>query len=496
MSEAVKKKAGVWLIATGLTGSTFSLLVDFIGLGKAGIQAFQLVTLLAGIFLAAFGWGLFQEGKGQNTKPSSEAKARVLSIANWPVIIWLSSGLVLVYLGLFVSRVFFNSNLRFHYFITYLPDKYPIGLDIALPIEYILRWFNTGQSPYINGIYSYPPLFNIIFAGFSLIDYPWSYYLLVLLTLLVFFASVLLFFILSPKNGTDTIDFSGVVFFLGTGLFSYGLLFELERGQGNLLSISFALIGIILFHFRPSFRLLGYMLFSVAVHIKIFPVFLVLMFVRDWRLWRENLFRLLGLGLFNLVLLFSMGAQEVINFILDISKRFNTLFTWVGNHSIYGFIANLTNHGLGILHVETAQQLRPYALFLRTFLLACVLICLFLIIFRAYKENQTGFNKYLLVACTIAAMLIPSESQDYKLSMLPPVLAILFSEKMLLQKLQHPFAGGLAVLFASIAYSVMLFPFKYRPDFWANSAPLLFILLTCVTFLALLIEKREKVAPA
>ena len=47
-----------------------------------------------------------------------------------------------------------------------------------------------------------------------------------------------------------------------------------------------------------------------------------------------------------------------------------------------------------------------------------LILCFGLIIGRAIKNNEKGLNPYLLLISTIAALIIPSVSNDYKLSIL------------------------------------------------------------------------------
>lgn len=485
------KKVGLGIMLFGLAGIVLPLLADFFGLGKSGIQAFQMLGIQAGVFFAAFGWGIFQENRELKQLRPFSLKLLFSSIERVPVIVWIFAGFMLVYFSLFVIPVFLNKDFRMYYFINYIPSKYPIGVDIKNSIEYVIKWYATGQSPYVDGVYSYPPLFNIFMSIFVLFGYPSGYFLVLILSFFSFIG-ITLSYILAVRE-KSSFDFVAISFFLGTGLFSYGLLFELERGQLNLFAVFLTVVAVVLFHYRPSFRLLAYLLFTVAVQIKVYPAIFIFLFVEDWRAWKSNIMRMAVLGLLNFSALFVMGYQQFTYFVISIMDRLNTRSRWPGNHSIYNFVWNLTHGGLGMVSPEVSRWLNQYASGLRIFLMIYVLACILLIILKAYRDRASGLNRYLLSACTIGAMLIPSESQDYKLSILAPVLAILFSDKALLEEIRQRFIGIFGVLSISIAYSIALFPYKYRPEFLQISFLVLFMILTAVTILALLRKNNSLV---
>ena len=56
-----------------------------------------------------------------------------------------------------------------------------------------------------------------------------------------------------------------------TGLTSHGLQFELERGQFNVVAISLCLLAVYIFHYQVKYRHFGYLLFLVAVQLKVYP---------------------------------------------------------------------------------------------------------------------------------------------------------------------------------------------------------------------------------
>jgi len=94
-----------------------------------------------------------------------------------------------------------------------------------------------------------------------------------------------------------------------------------------------------------------------------------------------------------------------------------------------------------------------------------------------------GFNPYLLLVCTLCALIIPV-SIDYTLPMLVAPLAIFLSSVPRLSgSIGNRIISILLVLIVSTSYTSLLFPFKYKPYFLNNSFPALFVILIAVTLL-------------
>ena len=91
-----------------------------------------------------------------------------------------------------------------------------------------------------------------------------------------------------------------------------------------------------------------------------------------------------------------------------------------------------------------------------------------------------------LTPCTIGAMVIPSVSFDYKLSILvaPTALAVLEFERWAGLP-AHPRRAGIAALVLMIgAYATTLFSFELKPALLDNNCVALFVMLGCVTAMA------------
>ena len=121
------------------------------------------------------------------------------------------------------------------------------------------------------------------------------------------------------------------------GLTSYGIHFELERGQFIIISIALAFFGIFLFHKYPKPTWLAYILFILSIQLKIYPAVFIFLFIREWRNWKENIIRIAVLCIINFVLLFSLGWNLFHNFIQIIGETVNDPGVWVGNLSVRSF---------------------------------------------------------------------------------------------------------------------------------------------------------------
>ena len=267
-----------------------------------------------------------------------------------------------------------------------------------------------------------------------------------------------------------------------TGLLSYGFQFELERGQWNLIAFSFSVASIYLFHKQPKYRWLAYLLFSISVQLKLFPAIFVFTLIEDFRDWKNNIKRIIGLGVFNILALFIFGLNPVlstIEFLNKISPGASSFF----NLSLISFTSFLfSKGGLPQKHIIlwlTANEWLPQSLFFALFGFCFLIIC-----FQAYKRNITGFNPYIFLACFIGACIIPSISFDYKLSMLPACIIISMPEILLNEEGKNrPLTILLAFVF-SVAYSSMLYSYTNKPKIMQNNFPALMVILIICTILS------------
>lgn len=470
------KRLGVGVLAIGVVGAVISILVDYLGFGDDGIQAAQIAGILAGILLSVLGFSIAFLVPDKPFSIGTWLKTGWVWVLRLPVSVWFVIGFVIVYVWLFISPSFFNVDRRMEYFYRFLPDKYPIGLDMSFTLRYVKDWVTTGMSPYPDS--HYPPLTYVLLSPLTLLSYPTSYFVVTLITILSYLlATMVLPILFTPKKEPSLIMLLSV-----TGLFSYGFLFELERGQYYSMAFMLSLAAIYLFHRHYEFRYLAYVFFSFSVHLKIVPIFFLPMFIRDWHDWKGNIKRMVGLALINIALLFSLGYKNLVNFVDALMSRVEVpTFLWNGNHSLANFVLNFVKDGYGLFPEETVQFFQEYASLLERLLMVVVAICVLSIVFHIYRNRKIGFNPYLLLVCTLCALIIPV-SVDYTLPMLVAPLAIFLSSNTDLRgRVWNRLASIMLVLVMSVSYASLLYPFKYKPLFLNNSFPALFLILIAVS---------------
>ncbi len=469
------KKIGTILIVLGAIVLILSLSIDLFGLGDKRIGASQLLGAQVGIFTAVFGYCLSRFHP--DTKISINFNAALEKIYGLPASFWVILGFIAVYILLYITPVFFDPDRSMVYFNRYIPNKHPIGLDLSITMGSVEPWVTTGQSPY--PALFYPPLTYILFAPMALMDYPFSYFLITLLTVLSY--CILGYFAFLQIGRGRGYSLLMLVFL--SGLISYGFQFELERGQFNVITFLLCMLSLYIFHRHYQFRYLAYLLFSISIHIKLYPAIFIFLFVKDWSDWKGNLKRFAGLGLFNFALLFALGYKNFVAFINAVLVQIQSPgWSWNGNHSIQAFVFNFLRDGYNLLPDETLTTLQENSGRISTILLTIILACILAVIVRAYQQNESGINPFVLLACTLGALIIPT-SNDYTLPILVAPLSIFFGALPPVNEFRNRPLAVLTLLTISISYFSILYPFKYKPYFMNNSFPPLFIMLLAITFL-------------
>ena len=470
------KKIGYALAIIGALGIFVSVIIDYVGFGKGGIQAAQILGILVGVIIAILGLSLAFQVSEKQIDIGSSFKGGVERLLNLPISVWFMIGFLVVYVWLFIFPVFLNADRSMVYFNRFLPNANPIGADMNYTLDYVKTWVTTRESPYPES--HYPPLTYVLLSPFTLFEYPAVYFVSTALTL---FSYVVLTLLL-PALFNSKKDVSLILLLSVTGLFSYGFQFELERAQYYTMAFLLCMLAIYIFHRHYEFRHLAYLLFSFSVHLKIVPIFFLPMLIKDWRDWKGNIQRMAGLGLLNVALLFVLGYRNFINFVNSLLLRVeNPTFLWNGNHSVGNFVFNFVKDGYGLISEKSILFLQQNAKSFERFLLVIIALCVLSIILNIYRNGKTGFNPYLLLVCTLCALIVPV-SVDYTLPMLVAPLAIFLSSLPGLDgSVGKKFVSIPLVLIASISYASLLYPFKYKPYFLNNSFPALFLLLMTVT---------------
>lgn len=471
------QRLGKMFMLSGMLAILVSVLVDWVGFGDKGIGASQLTGIMGGILVAIIGSSFAFLAPDQKLNFRQCMQHIYDSILNLSVSIWVIIGFLGIFILFFVAPVFLNKNWSIEYFVKYLPDRRPIGLDLRVTMDVVGAWVKTRESPY--PVLFNPPLTYIVFAPLALLDYPSSYVLITFLTLFSFF---ILTAIANLLLGPDR-ERSILVLFFVSGLISYGFQFELERGQFNIITFLVCMLAIYIFHRHYELRYLAYLLFSVAIHLKLYPAIFILTFVKNWHDWKINIKRWLGLSVFNFALLFVLGYCEFLRFIDTVMIQILTpSWTWNGNHSLQAFIFNFMRDGYGLISPEALTILQRNATPLTYLLLAVIVICILAVVIRAYFLREDGFNPFVFGVCTLGALIIPT-SNDYTLPILAIPLALFLSNLPPIRGFRAKVPAILLILIVSTSYASILYPFKYKPYFMNNSFPPLLLILIAGTVL-------------
>ncbi len=405
-------------------------------------------------------------------RPAACARSAPAAPCNLPLA-WLLGGFVLAYFPLFLVPVFFNAE---HTMRDLCPVFFMknVGMDLKEILEFSRAWAVEGKTPYV-GSNSYPPLQAVFFTPALYLNFHVAYALIALASLACFLwiTGVLPVWI---NRGNHI--WGPMVFFVATGLFSHGLLFELERGQFNLIAMAFCLTGVYLFHFHPRRRIWSYVLFSLSMQLKVFPAIFALMFVDNWRDWKAVLRRFAWIGAANFLCLFVLGFQAFSEFFESTRWKIENPFPWLGNHSLLSYAG----------FVQATWKI-PQSILLPA-LTAATLAMLGAMIGFSIARKVEGFNPYLLVGCTLAALVIPAVSHDYTLSFLAGPMAILFGRLRLDGGGRwSAWAVRVVVLAVSFAYSTTLFSIYHKREVCAlplaMATPMLLAMLLGVTLLFL-----------
>jgi hypothetical protein len=510
------KKIALGLAGIGILMIGVFAFADKLGLGKGGqLGAAQLSGIEVGIALILTGigcWRVDWAGRGDIGGRLRTIGTRLLDLS--PTV-WAVATFLALYVALFIFPLLFSKS-TIHYFDKYIPDAWVtrIGYDVEQTVTHIEVWLTEGTSPYADGIVPYSPLTLAVFAPFVVLGYPAYYKLLSLLTVTAFIFGALLIpiWISRKKDDGDVVrngipqsgnlagshpapqkrDFTLILLFFLTGLFSYGFQFELERGQFNVIAFACCLLAIYLFHYHEKFRTFAYLLFSLAIQFKLYPVIFIVMFIKDWRDWKGNLKRMAGLGAFNFALLFVLGYPLAIQFISKIaSRQSGFVSSRTEDLSISGFVYQLTTDGFGLISPETVARLSHYAGAISTLLLLVFGVCLLSVIVHAYLKKQAGLNVYLLAICTLGALFIPAGSFDYKLPILTAPIALVLGGLPVLSSVPKKIASLVLTVMLSAFYWSTLYPFTVKSSLFAKNFPALFIILIAVTGLYFLAGEKS-----
>ena len=360
-----------------------------------------------------------------------------------------------------------------------LPEQSWLGAawagDLKMLIEYGAALLAKGDtSP--QGRNPYPPLATGLGALLSYFSFPTSIALLTALTLVACLVFAIVWSsaaALRASAESRKLSF----FYMMSGFLSYGFVFELERGQFNLLAMACALSSVLLLEDK-SFsrkRCLAIGLAALSIHLKAYPALLVgyyflLQVLRDVRRGDRTTAAttlLLCAGL-NVALLFVFGASTFEGFVRGIAHHFNDSQSWNGNHSLKSFlVGQRASESLGVV--------------LKFFLLGCSLVALLVYFVRAVLSENAYLQAESLLILFFLGEVLPAVSHDYKLSCLPLFMVACASAGTVLRGRW----GRTQEFLLLSCYPLLCLPYSNLPSFFHNKFPLLVLLVALPVAFAL-----------
>ena len=482
------KKIGTLLSLLGILLIAIFALLDYIEPGNGvKLGSAQLLGIESGIGFVLLGAGLLLTSRNREIQVGNSLRLGIAHILNLSPVVWGILTFLALYALFFVFPMFFL-NTKVQYFVKYIPDAWVtrIGFDLGTTMDHIQGWLVDNVSPYADGVVPYSPLTLAVFAPLLILGYPGYYKALTLMTLAVYlFATLWIPARMDPRK-----QYALISVFSLLGLFSYGFQFELERGQFNVLAYALCLLAIYIYHYHHAFRYFAYLSFCLAVQLKLYPLIFIFMFIKDWKDWKGNIRRWLGLGLLNFALLFVLGYRFGMEFITSIAARqLHFQSSRIEDLSISGFVYSLTTKGMDS---NGAGGLMPYGRALELLFLLVFGTCLVALLAHLYMHNRVGLNPYLLAVCTIGALIIPAGSFDYKLPLLVAPVALIFCSLPVMSDTRKKVASIILIVAMSSAYWSTLYPATVKPVFLARNFPALFVMLISITGLYFLVNERTE----
>ncbi len=395
-------------------------------------------------------------------------------VLNIPLLTWILLGFLTTFFVFFIIPVFLGPSLTMK-FTAYVPIFNPIGNDFRQIVSSSSTWFRFGTVPTT----LYPPFTLIFFTPFTFVSYEIGYKILIGIILVCYLLTTLIIpQLINQNKGIAAFTLLIAI----TGLVSYGFQFELEQGQWNLIAFFFSVASIYIFHYRPRYRWLAYLLFSISVQLKLYPAIFVFTLIDDFSDWKNNVRRIAALGVFNVLALFIFGPSPILNTIDSLNKNSyhnSSLF----NLSIASFTPLLLGKGI-LPHKRIIMWVLSTGWIFQASFFALFSFCFLVICFQSYKRKAIGFNPYIFLACVVGACIIPSISFDYKLSMLPASIAISMPEILLAKDGKNKaLLIPLAFVF-SLVYSSMLFSYIHKPKVLQSNFPALMLILVICAVLS------------
>jgi hypothetical protein len=346
----------------------------------------------------------------------------------------------------------------------------PIGTDSRMKVIFSKKWFLEHQSVGT-------PISILFFAPLMYLSDSQAYYIMAVIIVLVYLFNSLIF----PALFVRTRTLSPLVVLISVvGLFSYGLQFEIERGQFYSIAMFFCCMAVYLYQ-KNKYVFLSYILLSIAIQLKLSPaVFLAMYALCDNK--RKGIINILLLLLMNFLLLIIFGWSHFKLFVSRIADRLDSPYIWINNHSIHSYLFYCSKKYPGMAEYAGFIEL--------VFMIVFVLLTL-LVVYSFYWVRRDWIRYYLFFICVIGMMTIPPESFDYNLAMLSAPVAIFLCY---IEKHSSDLFHKFVTLGISFCYGMTLFSFTNKDPILKNNFPVLIAMLVLlyISFVVAMIYGRKK----
>ena len=393
--------------------------------------------------------------------------------------------------------------LRYTYFAGATAMRFPIDLlamsplanDLYLSAKYAIQTVNAGTIKGVDFVYS--PLFVIIYSLFSYIDPTVMRWIS---TLSILFGFLFLTIILPRKWKCDIWDSPAAILIITSGFLSYGLRFEIERGQWNVQTMLLCFIALAIKDVKyPWVRFLSYVLFTISVHLKVWPLLFIIGYINLNNTIKANVVRLFKICLINFLCLFALGPKFLLEYFSKLIHSAGTPSVWIANISLYSF---------GQL------AFKFYAIDMsvsKLFILIYTLIYFVSIVYALYKRIP-GDNVLIICLCSCGVILFPTVSFDYKVILLTICMPLFVAkykfvsdEKLICLSQDKSYSikvsfdhliERVGLLLVLVPYPFTLYSYIYKADwgllFASDTTPTVLMSLGFIILLCSHAQKRAK----
>jgi hypothetical protein len=335
-----------------------------------------------------------------------------------------------------------------------VPKAKALGLDFFATLKMSL---NEYMIPY-------SPLGKLLFPIVAKSNWGNNFYFITALTLI---ASAVSFGLVSlmVKIENKWLFFTLLILYLS----SYGFLFEIERGQWNILAMSLVLAAVYLS--RKDMIILSAILFALAVSLKLYPILFAPALIKDYSRIKESLKMVLAVCISNAVLFLILGVSIFKWYVRIMTKYSDIKTSWIGNHSLTSF---------NIMYGY--NWINPIVVVLLMFMIAWF-------IYQNYKNHLLTSLPHFLSILALTSCVLPSVSHDYKLSILG-----FFIPLVLCRHKELNLMSGVVLLITSFAYFSILYSyvnFYYFHVYILETKFLLLLALVVFIFVDYLIWLKE-----